>query len=70
MSRELSVSSKEASEKVSSENLGRIQVDFSEIDVAAQIAIGVYGETITDEQARKLKCVNENIDHGKNLTIL
>ena len=50
MSRDPSVSSKDASEKVSPDDLGHIQ-DFSEIDVAAQIAVGGYGETITDEQA-------------------
>ena len=69
MSRDPSVSSKKASEKVSPDDLDHIQ-DFSKIDVAAQIAVGGYGETITDEQARELKCVSENTAHGKSLTIL
>lgn len=58
MSKEPSISSREASEKVSPGAFGGdMELDSSQIDVAAQIAIGGYGETISEEQAHKLKYV-------------
>lgn len=61
MSREPSISSKDPSEKVSQDTFGRSEVDSSQIDVAARIAIGGHDENISEEQARNLKYAGEAV---------
>ena len=51
MSKDPSISSRNESEKAPDLALS------DQVDVAAQIAVGGYGETITEEQARRLRYI-------------
>lgn len=57
MSKDPSISSisKDTPEKATSEDIGREAVDVGQVDVAAQLAAGGYGETITNEEALRIR---------------